>query len=65
VLAVHRYSAGLSQRGLARLAGVRQETICRVETGKVRPRARTRAAIAAVLDVDAAVLFGPDRGPDG
>jgi DNA-binding XRE family transcriptional regulator len=29
-----RVEAGLSQRDLARLAGVRAETLCRIETGK-------------------------------
>lgn len=29
-----RVEAGLSQKELAKLAGVREETICRIETGK-------------------------------
>ena len=32
-----RVAAGLTQRELAKLAGVRVETLCRIETGKHRP----------------------------
>lgn len=36
-----RRSAGLSQEALAKLAGVRQETISRLESGKHSPNVRT------------------------
>src|SRR5205814_1868116 len=36
-----RVAAGLSQRELARLAGVRVETLCRIETGKHIPSVPT------------------------
>ena len=54
-LILQRLSAGLTQRDLANLAGVRMETISRLETGKHTPdlatldkidRALTRAAAA-------------------
>lgn len=40
-----RLAAGLSQEELARLAGVRQETISRLESGKHSPTLRTVAKI--------------------
>lgn len=36
-----RLALGLTQKELARLAGVRQETLCRLETGKHAPNVRT------------------------
>ncbi len=36
-----RVATGLSQRELARLAGIRVETICRIETGKNTPSVPT------------------------
>src|ERR1700747_14188 len=36
-----RAEAGLSQRELAKLAGVRVETLCRIETGKHTPSVTT------------------------
>jgi len=36
-----RKAAGLSQERLAKLAGIRQETLCRLETGKHSPTVRT------------------------
>ena len=36
-----RVAVGLSQRQLARLAGVRVETLCRIETGKHTPSVPT------------------------
>jgi len=44
-----RRAAGLTQEELARLAGVRQETICRLESGKHSPAVRTVAKIDKVL----------------
>ena len=36
-----RMALGLSQQDLAKLAGIRQETLCRLETGKHSPNVRT------------------------
>jgi DNA-binding XRE family transcriptional regulator len=36
-----RAALGLSQQELAKLAGIRQETLCRLETGKHSPNVRT------------------------
>lgn len=44
-----RQALGLSQAQLARLAGVRQETVCRLETGKHSPVARTVEKIERAL----------------
>ena len=44
-----RVAAGLTQRELARLAGVRFETICRIETGKNTPSVPTIEKIDRVL----------------
>jgi DNA-binding XRE family transcriptional regulator len=44
-----RKAAGLSQVELARLAGVRQETISRLESGKHSPTVRTVEKIDQVL----------------
>jgi transcriptional regulator with XRE-family HTH domain len=44
-----RKAAGLSQQKLARLAGVRQETISRLESGKHSPTVRTVEKIDRAL----------------
>jgi DNA-binding XRE family transcriptional regulator len=44
-----RKAAGLSQLDLARLARVRQETICRLESGKHSPTVRTVERIERAL----------------
>ena len=36
-----RQALGLTQVQLAKLAGIRQETLCRLETGKTAPNVRT------------------------
>ena len=36
-----RTALGLTQEQLAKLAGIRQETLCRLETGKQSPNVRT------------------------
>jgi len=40
-----RVELGLTQRDLARLAGIRFETLSRIETGKVSPNSATLAKI--------------------
>jgi ribosome-binding protein aMBF1 (putative translation factor) len=47
-----RIKAGLSQEELARKAGVRAETVCRIESGKFQPRRETMARLDGVLDVN-------------
>lgn len=44
-----RQAAGLTQQELARLAGVRQETICRIESGKHSATVRTLERIERAL----------------
>jgi len=44
-----RAEAGLSQRDLARLAGVRAETLCRIETGKHTASTATIAKLEQAL----------------
>jgi DNA-binding XRE family transcriptional regulator len=44
-----RRAAGLSQEQLAKLAGIRQETLCRLETGKHSPTVRTVEKIDRAL----------------
>ena len=45
----HRRALGISQQELARLAGLRQETISRLESGKHSPTIRTVDKIEAAL----------------
>lgn len=44
-----RADAGLTQRALAREAGIRFESLCRIETGKVSPNSATVAKIESAL----------------
>jgi len=44
-----RAELGLTQRALARLAGIRFESLCRIETGKVSPNSATLAKIDRAL----------------
>ncbi len=48
-LITERVNAGLSQNELAKLAGVREETICRLETGKHTASVATVDKIAIAL----------------
>jgi transcriptional regulator with XRE-family HTH domain len=48
----HRRRSGLTQRQLATAAGVTPVTVCRVESGRERPNARTIARLANALGVD-------------
>jgi len=45
-----RVALGLNQRDLARLAGVRVETLCRIETGKHTASTATLAKLARALE---------------
>ena len=44
-----RVDAGLTQKELAQMAGIRIETLCRIETGKTTPSALTAARIDKAL----------------
>ena len=44
-----RVAAGLNQKQLAKLAGIRVETLCRIETGKFTPSVGTILKIDRVL----------------
>lgn len=45
-----RAKAGLNQRELAELAGIRVETLCRIESGKFTPRVSTIDRIDQALE---------------
>ena len=47
-----RTALGLTQEQLARMAGIRQETLCRLETGKHSPTVRTVERIDRVLQAE-------------
>jgi len=48
---------GLSQEALAASAGIRQATVCDIETGKSDPQLSTLLAIADSLGIRAEVLL--------
>jgi len=54
-----RLERGLSQEGLAQLAGVDRKLIYRTELGQTSPRLDAVAQIADALQVDLAALVGP------
>lgn len=60
-----RRRAGLSQRGLARAAGVPQSTVARIETRQLAPRAdtldRLLRAAGHTLALEPALGIGVDR----
>ena len=61
-----RVAAGLNQRQLAKLAGVRVETLCRIETGKHTPSLKTIQSIDRALKRAARggrKAAGSQRGP--
>ena len=49
-----RVEAGLSQRELAKLAGIRHETLCRIESGKHTPSMASVTRIERALKLTAA-----------
>jgi transcriptional regulator with XRE-family HTH domain len=57
-----RKAAGLSQQALAALAGMRQETISRIESGKHTPTARTIDRIDRALKRAAKAAGKEKRG---
>ncbi len=62
-----RLSKGMSQAGLARMAGIAPSYLSRIETGKVHPTLQTAARIAAALRTSLDDLVNPPlhkhRGP--
>ncbi len=59
-----RTALGLTQQQLAKLAGIRQETLCRLETGKQAPNVRTVDKIDRALkrgNSDAPVAASPKQ----
>lgn len=57
-----RMALGISQSELARLAGLRQETICRLESGRYSPTVRTVQKIDRALKQAATAQRGKQRG---
>lgn len=58
-----REDAGISQRALARAAGVDQAVISRLESGHGRPTIETYARLSAALGSDLSVRAFPNTGP--
>lgn len=52
-----RQARGMSQRALARRTGVTQQTISKVETGRMCPHDRVKVRLARALGHDPADLF--------
>ena len=52
-----RQALGMSQRALARRTGVTQQTISKVETGRMCPHDRVKVRLARALDADPEDLF--------
>ena len=61
-LRIWRAASGLSQCELASLAGVRHETVCRLELDRNEPRRSTADHLADALGVDVEELFPPKTG---
>jgi transcriptional regulator with XRE-family HTH domain len=56
---------GVSQRKLAKLAGIDLVTVSHILTGKVSPTVRTLEKIAGALGVEVSELFGEDFSEAG
>jgi len=56
----HRQRRALSQRDLARIAGLEPATLNRIETGKQKPRPSTLRKLARALRVKPADLLEED-----
>lgn len=60
-LAVHRFSAGMTQAQLAERAGISRTAVANIERGEHGARPLTAKALAAALGVPVEQLFGaPD-----
>jgi transcriptional regulator with XRE-family HTH domain len=62
-LAIHRFSAGLTQAELGARAGRTRATVANLEAGRNKPRRLTAESLAAVLGVEPSDLFPNDDGP--
>ena len=51
----------MSQRGLAKTAGITQAALFRLETGETDPRLSTLRRLAKALDVNVADLIGEGK----
>lgn len=58
-----REDAGLSQRQVARLAGISQSYLVEIEAGRATPNVATLTAIAQALGGDLSLRFYPGTGP--
>lgn len=56
-----RYSAGMSQRDLAKKAGISTNTVNKVEKGNQRPTPMTLRKLAAALGVEPVALLEGDK----
>ncbi|MGA8296836.1 MAG: helix-turn-helix transcriptional regulator [Acidimicrobiales bacterium] len=63
VLRDARRRAGLSQRGVARLAGVHQPVIARIETGRERPSLETLERLIGACGYELRVDLDPEPDP--
>ncbi|HRK01508.1 MAG TPA: helix-turn-helix transcriptional regulator [Oligoflexia bacterium] len=52
-----RESRELSQKSLAKTAGISQSTVAQIETGRMDPSVNTLQKIAVALDTDIATIF--------
>jgi transcriptional regulator with XRE-family HTH domain len=55
--------AGITERELARAAGLAQSTVCRALEGSLKPTLETYERLAAVLGADLGVRLYPNTGP--
>lgn len=60
-----RAIAGLSQRQLAEISGVGQQTIKSIENGTVDPRVSTMQALKDTLESRGVIFFGAGEHKDG
>lgn len=58
-----RTELGITQVQLARIAGVTQQAISRLERGEVAPRIRTMRAVAGALGTTVEALFPMSSAP--
>lgn len=57
----YRAARGLSQSALARMLGMRQPNVARLESGDHEPSLSTLALLSSVLGEDFTVIVKPDR----
>ena len=65
ILKAKREAAGLTQRQLADLVGVTDQTISNIERGATMPTLDTARALARVLGIPVEGLFAPDVPTEG